>query len=331
MKFSEVLVVGGSGFIGRHLVAALAARGVRVIVPSRRRERAKHLFLLPTVDVLEADVLAPGVLERLADRCQAVVNLVGTLHSRRGRRDERGPNDYGPDFARVHVELPQAIVNACRATGARRLLHVSALGADANAPSEYLRSKAIGEQAVLAAADLEATAFRPSVVFGPEDRFLNQFALVSRITPALGVPCPDARFQPVYVGDVVRAMLAALDDPEAHGRCFELCGPREYRLKELVELVCRITGRRRLVLGLPSWASYLQARLFELMPEPLKLMTRDNYYSMQVPNVCTMGAPLPFGLVPQAIEAVAPSYLAPAGMKTGPRERYPELRWRARR
>jgi uncharacterized protein YbjT (DUF2867 family) len=320
MKYTQVLVVGGSGFIGRHLVAALVARGLRVIVPTRRRERAKHLILLPTVEVLDADVFEPGVLERLASRSQAVVNLAGILHSRRGRRDERGPNDYGPDFARVHVELPQAIVRACRATGARRLLHVSALGAGTHAPSEYLRSKAIGEQVALAAEDLDATAFRPSVVFGPEDRFLNQFALLSRFLPGFGVPCPDARFQPVYVGDVVRAMIASLDEPEARGKAYELCGPRAYTLKELVEEVCRVTGRRRFIVGLPDWASYLQARAGVAM-------TVDNYRSMQVANVCSGAQPLPFGLVPQSLEAVAPTWLAPAG----PRERYPELRWRARR
>ena len=330
MKLTHVLVLGGSGFIGRHLVAALAARGLRVVVPTRRRERAKHLILLPTVDVLDADLFAPGVLERLAGRCQAVVNRVGILHGRRGRRDERGPNDYGPDFARMHAELPQAVVNACRAAGVKRLLHVSALGADPRAPSEYLRSKAIGEQAVLAAADLETTVFRPSIVFGPEDRFLNQFALLARFAPALGVPCPDARFQPVYVGDVVRAMLASLDDPQTHGKAFELCGPRAYTLKELVELACRITGRRRLVFGLPDWVSRMQAGFMGMLPEPFKLMTTDNYRSMQVPSVCTGEHPLPFGLVPQSLEPIAPTYLAPSS-RSSSRERYPELRWRARR
>src|SRR5262252_3361353 len=144
MKIEKLLVVGGGGFIGRHVVAALARRGLQVTVPARRKERAKHLFLLPTVTVVEADVLAPGTLDQLSRSCQAVINLAGILHSRRGRPDERGPTDYGPDFARVHVELPQAIVRACRASGVTRLLHVSALGASPNAPSEYLRSKAIG-------------------------------------------------------------------------------------------------------------------------------------------------------------------------------------------
>ena len=134
MKLENVLVTGGSGFIGRHVVSALSAQGFKVTVPSRRRERAKHLILLPTVDVVQADIGEPGVLERLCRGKQAVINLVGILHSRSGRRDERGPNDYGPDFARIHVELPQAIVAACRSEGVKRLLPLSALGASGAAP-----------------------------------------------------------------------------------------------------------------------------------------------------------------------------------------------------
>jgi NADH dehydrogenase len=327
MKVENVLVVGGSGFLGRRLVAALSRDGIRATVPTRRYERAKHLITLPTVEVVEADVFAPGVLERLASAKQLVVNLVGILHGRRGRRDERGPNDYGPDFARLHVELPQAIVAACRAAGVPRLLHVSALGAAADAPSEYLRSKAIGEQAVLAAEDIAPTAFRPSVMFGPEDRFLNQFARLARLLPVLAVPCAKAQFQPVYVGDVVSALVACVNDRDTHGKVYELAGPRVYALEDLVRYVCAVTGRRRLVLGLTERLSLLQALALELLPgEPL--MSRDNVLSMRVPNVSR--APFPFGIAPQALEAVAPFYLAtPAGL--APRERYPRLRWRAGR
>jgi uncharacterized protein YbjT (DUF2867 family) len=323
MKVESVLVIGGSGFIGRHLCAALAAHAVKVTVPTRRRERAKHLILLPTVDVIETDIFAPGVLQRLAAGKQAVFNLAGILHGRRGRQDERGPNDYGPEFARLHVELPQAIIAACRGAGVKRLLHISALGASPGAPSEYLRSKAIGEQAVLAAEDLEVTVFRPSVVFGPEDRFLNTFAKLARFLPVLAVACPAARFQPVYVGDVAHAMLYALDEAHSHGKAYGLCGPGVYTLRQLVEYVCAVIHRRRLLIGLSERLSYLQARLMEWSPGPL--MTRDNYYSMQVPSVCD--GPFPFGIEPQALETIAPAYLAPSG----PRERYPELRWRARR
>ena len=310
MKLDNVLVVGGGGFLGRHVVAALAAQGVRVTVPARRRERAKHLILLPTVDVIEADVGAPGVLERLCAGRQAVINLAGILHG---------------DFQRVHVELPQAIVNACRRQGVRRLLHVSALGASRDAPSAYLRSKALGEEAVLAASDLDVTVFRPSIVFGPEDRFLNLFAQLARFLPALAIACPEAQFQPVYVGDVARVIAAALGEPESFGKRYDLCGPHRYTLRQLVDYVCRVTGRRRLVIGLPRGLAMMQAWFLERLPG--KLITRDNIRSMQVPNVCGDASAVLPGLVPQAMEAIAPSYLAPSG----PRERYPQLRWRARR
>jgi NADH dehydrogenase len=292
MKLDNVLVLGGSGFIGRHLTAELVRRGLRVTVPSRRRERAKHLILLPTVDVVEADINQGGVLERLAREQDAVINLVGILHG---------------DFERAHVGLPRAVISACRAAGVKRLLHMSALGASPDAPSEYQRTKAKGEQAVLGAEDLHVTVFRPSVVFGPE----------------LAVPCPNARFQPVYVGDVARAMAVALGDTETFGQRYDLGGPREYTLKQLVELVCLFTHRQRLVIGLSERLSYLQAWMLEHLPG--KLMTRDNYRSMQVPN--TTSAEWPLGGERHALEAIAPAYLAPSG----PRERYPQLRWRARR
>jgi uncharacterized protein YbjT (DUF2867 family) len=313
VKHANILVVGGSGFVGRHLVAALAARGARVTVPTRRRDRARHLILLPTVDVVEADLRDAGVLAGLAAGRDAVVNLAGVLH--------------GPDFKRTHVELAQAVVNACRSAGVGRLLHMSALGADPEAPSEYLRSKGVGERAVLAADDLQVSVFRPSVIFGPEDRFLNLFAQLSALFPVLALGMPEARFQPVYVGDVVKAMLAALDD-RAHssgtaGKRYDLGGPREWTLRELMEFVCAVTGRRRLIVGLPDSLAWLQAWTMELLP--VKLLTRDNLRSMRVPSVCD--APFPFGIHPVALEATAPAWLAPSG----PRERYPELRWKARR
>ena len=323
MRHDNILVLGGSGFVGRHLVAALAARGTRVAVVSRRSENAKRLFLLPTVEVIEADIGAPGVLARLARGRGAVVNLVGILHGRRGLPSERGPNNYGPDFARAHVELAQAAVSACRAAGVKRLLQMSALGAAQDAPSAYLRSKGVAEQAVLAADDLDVTVFRPSVIFGPEDQFLNRFALLARFSLVFAVPCPAARFQPVYVGDVARAMVAALDDPQTRGRRYDLAGPRVYTLKQLVEFTCAAIHLHRLVIGLPDWAARLQALVLERLP--VVLMSRDNLDSMRVPSVCD--GPFPFGLQPQSLEALAPTWLAPHG----PRERYPELRWRARR
>ena len=296
-------------------------------MPTRRRERAKHLILLPTVDVVEVERLDARVLAQLAAGRDAVVNLAGVLHSPRARPGEEGPNHYGPEFAQAHVELTQAVIGACRAAGVKRLLHMSAVGADPKAPSEYLRSKGIGERAALAADDLAVSVFRPSIIFGPEDRFLNLFARLAAWLPLFVLGSPDARFQPVYVGDVVRAFLAALDS-EVHlsdtaGKSYDLCGPKEYTLRRLIELACAITGRRRLVIGLPDGLSYLQAWAMELLP--VKLLTRDNYHSMQVPSVCDCA--FPFGIQPVLLEAAAPSWLAPAG----PRERYPQLRWKAKR
>src|SRR3982751_1766912 len=306
MKLDKILVLGGSGFIGRHVVASLVRRGIKVTVPSRRRERAKHLILLPTVDVVETELLASGALERLVRGHDAVINLVGVQH--------------GPDFETPHVRLPLALIEACRATGVKRLVHLSALGASPDGPSAYQRSKGKGEQAVMQAKDLDVTVFRPSVVFGPEDHFLNTFACLARFTPLLMIPCADARFQPVYVGNVAEAIVTSLGDVAAHGRSYELAGPREYTLKELVQRVCEWTGRRRLVLGMPETLSYASAWFLERMP--MQLMSVDNVRSMKVAN--TTQARFPFGIAPQSLEGMAPSYLLPSG----PRERYPQLRWR---
>jgi len=197
------LVLGGSGFVGRHLVGRLVAAGRRVIVPTRQRERAKHLILLPTVDVVEADVHSEVVLARLTQRASVVVNLVGILHEPR-----RG------GFDRVHVELARKLVFACRAAGVSRLLHMSALNADTKAPSRYLRSKGEAE-AIVAASELAWTIFRPSVIFGREDSFLNLFATLEKFSPFIPLACAGAKFQPVYVGDVARAFEAAAADDSA--------------------------------------------------------------------------------------------------------------------
>ena len=327
MKIEHVLVIGGAGFIGRHIVSLLAAQGVRVTVPARRRDRAKHLILLPTVQVIEADVSAPGVLEGLVRGCDAVVNLAGVLHSRPAGALSDGGERYGQDFFDVHVELPQHIVSACRSAGVKRLLHMSALGASRDAPSEYLRSKGAGEEALLAADDLSVSVFRPSVVFGPEDRFLNRFAQIAALTPVIALASPDARFRPVFVGDVAQAFVRALLDPAAArdsaGKRYDLCGPREYTLRELIKAVCAMAGHRRLIIGLGRGLSWLQAWVLEYLPG--KLLTRDNLNSMRVPSVSDAG--LPFGIRATAIEAVAPLYLS----HVAPRERYGLLRHRANR
>jgi len=314
---TRICVLGGSGFIGRHIVERLVEQGDFVTVPTRRRERAKHLYLLPTVDVVEADVHDPATLARLFARCEVVVNLVGVLQSRSGQ-------PYGPDFARAHVELPRKVVTACEEVGVPRFLHMSALKAAADAPSEYLRSKAEGEAAVIAARGrLAATIFRPSVVFGPEDRFLNVFARLQKFLPVVFLACPDARFQPVYVRDVAGAFVAAISRDESYDKAYDLAGPNTYTLRELVEFAGKASGHARPIVGLGRRLSWCQAFAMELLPG--KLMSRDNVRSMRLANVSD--AKLPFGIEATPMEAVAPGYLK--GVYA--RSRFAAFRYRAGR
>jgi uncharacterized protein YbjT (DUF2867 family) len=308
MRNSTVLVVGGSGFIGSHLVATLVERGVRVIVPTRRLERAKHLILLPGADVLEADIHDDAVLARLVRGVDAVINLVGVLYAKRAL-------PYGPEFARAHVELPRRLVAACAAHGVPRYLHMSALGADRDGASMYLRSKADGEVAARGAASVAATIFRPSVVFGPGDQFLTLFARMQRWLPFIPLAGAEVDFQPVYVGDVANAFANALRKPESRHLIYELGGPAIYSLAELVRLAGFYSGHPRPVLALPPALAYLQARLFELLPGT-PLLSRDNLDSMRVDNVIGVAAAdltaAALGIKLTALEAVAPHYLAPA-------------------
>lgn len=312
MKIESACMLGGSGFVGRHICHQLAAQGCRVRVLTRNRERAKQLILLPTVDVVTADVHDPRALVQAFEGADAVINLVGVLHDGRGNGS----------FASAHVELARRTVAACRQAGVKRYLHMSALAAAADGPSAYLRSKGEAE-AIVRASGLDATIFRPSVIFGRDDSFLNLFAGLLQYFPVVFLGCPEARFQPVFVEDVAAAFVQALENPGSVGASYDLCGPRVYTLRELVEYVGRTTGRARPVVGLNDRLSYLQAYAMEWMP--VKLMTRDNYYSMQVDSVCA--CEFPFGIRPAALEAVAPAWLA---NKT-PRSRYRRFRDRAGR
>ncbi|MES2320479.1 MAG: complex I NDUFA9 subunit family protein [Pseudomonadota bacterium] len=320
MNDMTVVVFGGSGFIGAHLVARLSAAGARVIVPTRRAERARHLIFLPRVEVVEADIHDDAALRALVDGADAAINLVGLLHSRQG-------TPYGLDFKRAHVDLPRRIVAACAAARVPRYLHMSALGADTNGPSMYQRSKADGEVAARAEPSVAATIFRPSVVFGEGDHFLCTFARLQKWLPFVPLAGAEADFQPVYVGDVAQAFVNALGDLKTRHLRFELGGPRIYSLAELVRLAGRYAHHRRPVFGIPDGLARLQARICELLPgEPL--LSRDNLESMKVDNVvdpaiqATTAAAL--GIKLTALEAVAPRYLSPS-------ERFDDFRARAGR
>ncbi len=293
----KVVVVGGSGFVGRHIVARLAGAGVRVVVPTRRRDNARHLFLLPTVEVVEADVGDAATLPALARGAAAVINLVGILN-------EAG----GATFARAHVDVTRNCIAACTAAGVPRLLQMSALNADTTGPSRYQRSKGEAETAVRASG-LDWTIFQPSVIFGREDAFLNLFARLQRFLPVMALAGADVRFQPVYVGDVAECFVRALDLDATLRRAYPLCGPRVYTLRELVRYVGEVADTPRPVVPLGAALGRLQALALEMLPG--KLMSRDNLASMAKDSVCDCAFPAEFALVPTALEAVAPLYLAP--------------------
>lgn len=302
MTIQNICILGGGGFVGHHLVALLAARGLQVRVPARRREAVKDLVVLPTVEVVETDIHDPASLRTLFSGMDAVINLVGLLHeSDAGKGD--GQQARRGSFQHAHVELPRKVVQACKEAGVHRLLHMSALGAEANSRSAYQRSKAAGEALVIqASGELDVTVFRPSVIFGPGDSFLSLFADMLKLTPVVPLAGGNARFQPVFVGDVARAFADALDLPESYGQHYNLCGPKVYSLAELVRLTATSMGLCRVVMPLGETRSYWFARLMELKPGA-KIMTRDNHYAMLTDNVCPEGFPALFGK-PTALESV---------------------------
>lgn len=298
----KIVITGGTGFVGRSVCEALAAAdaGCRLVVPTRRLANGRTVVTLPTVDLVEADVHSTDEMAALLQGADALVHLVAILH---GSADA---------FDRVHVQLARSLAAACARAGVRRVVHVSALGVAANAPSDYLRSKAAGEavwQQALGAAGGDLTILRPSVIFGADDRFTNLFARLQRLFPVLPLAGTQARFQPVWVGDVAQAVLRSLQQRPGPGPVVECAGPQVLTLAEIVQRVGTMAGCRRPVLPLPEAAGLLQAAAMGLLPgEPL--MSRDNLLSMRVPNVASGRLPglRDLGLTPQAIDILAPHF-----------------------
>lgn len=307
----RVLVIGGTGFIGQQVVGRLVAQGDAVFVPTRRLPSARELLVYPTVTVLPGDVNDEKVLDGLVSGMDAVVNLVGVLHS----TPAKGGEPFGADFARAHVALPQKIAAACARQGVPRLVHVSALGASQSGPSQYLRSKAAGEKAVLAVAQSEpglcVTILRPSVVFGPRDNFMNLFAGLAKWFWVLPLAGSRSRMQPVYVVDVAQVVANCLANPHLCGNTYDLAGPNVYTLGELVGLAAKYSGHPRPVIDLPMSLGRLQAFFFECLPgEPL--MSRDNLDSLKTDNVAAKPMDPALGVIPTPLEAIIPTYLGKA-------------------
>ncbi|MFC5520533.1 complex I NDUFA9 subunit family protein [Polaromonas jejuensis] len=305
----KVLLLGGTGFIGGHVCEKLVRQQCRVTVATRRSDKARHLQVLPLVDVVEVDVHDSASLAPLLAGHEAVVNLVGILHGSEA------------DFEKAHVQLPLELARACEASGLRRIVHVSALGASLSAASKYQRSKARGET-VLLSSGLDVTVLRPSVIFGPEDKFLNTFARLQRLAPVVPLAASEARFQPVWVEDVASAVLHCLQDRGTIDQIYEVCGPEVFTLRQLVKLAGHYAGikggKGRPVIGLPAPLARLQARLMALAPgEPL--LSQDNLDAMETDNVASGKLPglQALGIAPAALEAIAPTYLGLQGLRGG--------------
>lgn len=298
-----ICVIGGTGFVGRSLCAELCRAGYAIRVPTRNRQRARRLLVLPGLDLRQADVHDPATLRQLLHGCDTVVNLVGILN-------ERGHDGSG--FEHAHVELVEKIVDACEENRVRRFIQLSALKANAErGPSHYLRTKGRAEQVIKAAGgEIQYTILRPSVIFGPEDDFINRFARILKLSPVLPLGQLNARFAPVYVEDVAAAVVAALATSHTFGRTYELCGPEIYTLGEILDFIKRTLGIRRGIIRLPLPLARVQAWIADYLI-PGKPFSLDNLRSMTVASVCGEDGFAALGIVPKSLATIAPSYLSP--------------------
>lgn len=319
MKVRSVCILGGTGFIGRHLANRLHAAGKQVKVLTRRRQRARHMLVIPGIELVECNVHDPTVLEAQFQGVDAVINLVGILN-------EHGKKGEG--FRKAHVTLAENVAKACKAAGVKRLQHMCANGAAKDAPSLYQQTKAEGEARVfeLAGDELCATSYRPSVIFGREDAFLNRFsALLKLPAPFFPLPTPDFKLAPVCIGDVVDALEQTLEDDSFQGKAIAMCGPKTYRLIDLVRYVRDIQDICRPILPCGPFLSKMQARVLGMIPT--KPYSMDNYLSSTVDNICAGDSFASLDIHPQSIESVVPFYMGDHQRQA----RYDEMRREAQR
>jgi NADH dehydrogenase len=302
MIIRKICILGGSGFVGQTLANQLAASGYHLKVLSRRRESNRdNLIILPQLELIETDIHNQESLYHHFENCDAVINLIGILNER-GRK--------GSGFHRAHVELVEKIIKACHRNNIRRILHMSALNADAEkGPSHYLRSKGEAEKLLFADSKLQVSCFRPSVIFGRNDSFFNRFAFLLKMTPLVfPLACAQARFAPVFVEDVAKAFVKSLSDPYSFGKHFCLCGPDSYTLRQLVEYTAMCLKLKRHVIPLTDSLSRLQAAVFDFVPG--KPFSTDNYLSATVDSVCENNDLIKLGITPTALEGIVPQYLS---------------------
>ena len=315
----NIAIVGGTGFVGRHIVNRLSNSGQWTIkLFTRRREKHRDVLVLPNVQLITDSIHDQDKLNQHFEHCDVVINLVGILN-------EKGRDGEG--FRQAHVNLTQKVVNACQANGVKRLLHMSALNADAKeGKSHYLRTKGEAEDLAHSAQNISVTSFRPSVIFGRGDTFLNTFATMMQVPSYLFMlPSGHAKFAPIWINDVVDAMLATIDNPASYGQRYNLCGPKVYTLQEIVQYVARVLGKKRLVMPLSNKLSSITASIMEFVPT--KPYSKDNYLSAQVDSICSENHLAELGVTAHTMESIVPRYFNQPTYRT----RYSKIRCQAGR
>lgn len=296
MKPRRIVVFGGTGFVGRRLIPRLLEDGHDLVVPSRNRTRQRELYVLPGVELINADIYAQAELERLLDGADVAINLVGILN-------EKGRDGAG--FHKAHISLTEKIIAACRSSGTHRLLQMSALNAGRGS-SHYLYSRGVAEARVKASG-LDWTLFQPSVIFGPDDGLFERFASLLRFTPVLPLARAHTKFSPVYVGDVADAFAAALTQAKTRQQTYELYGPEVMTLTEIVQYTAHCLGLHRWVLPLPDTLARIQAAVMDFVPG--KPFSTDNFRSLLLDSVGGIDGLYQLGVDKTPIEAVIPAQL----------------------
>jgi len=296
----RIILLGATGFVGHHLLPALSAAGHDCLALTRYKPACRELALIPRVEIRQADVHDPERLEIMFRGADCVANMVGILNE---------PGRGGKGFRAAHVELTRGILQACRGAGVSRYLYVSALHAG-RGRSHYLQSKGEAEELVRSAEGLGSTIVQPSVIFGAGDSFFNRFAALLKMAPVLPLACPNARLQPVWVGDVVQGIVRALADPATIGETLIMVGPEAFSLRELVEFAARSAGLRRVIIGLPDGLSRLQGAVMDFVPG--KPFSSDNYLSLQTDNTSDRNSLPRLGIQPRSIHGIVPAYLGPS-------------------